>query len=175
MITAMPSHAAPADQVHGNSMHGKVRAVLDRGLDAEWSSKEVAGLLGLDLRGAQYLMCNPELLKSFGHPTKSERSLRRTTGLSLLIYILKHSDEITAEDALPITKKVLPLLTDAHLEGVVAAAKAIIQKRRTVIVAVKPAAAAAPTAAPQKQASTAPAELHTEFPFVADLTAPATG
>ena len=173
MITAQSSHSAPAKQVHGNSMHRKVRAVLDRGLDHEWSSKEVSDLLGMELRSAQQLMSSVHL-KCFAHPTKNtERGVRRTTGLSLLIYLIRHSDEMTEADALPALKKLLPLLTDIMLEGVIGAARAIIQKRQRVLVVVKeadPQAAALPQTAPTKAASKAPATAMPEFSFVDELT-----
>lgn len=137
MITAQPSHRAPAQQVHGNSMQPKVRAVLERGLDYEWSSKEVKDLLRIDVRSAQQLMNGPHL-RSFAHPTKmSDKAVRRVTGLGLLLYLIKYSDEITEADAQPIIKKVLPLLTNQILEGVMGACKALIHSRSSLLVIVK--------------------------------------
>lgn len=150
MITVQPSHRAPANQVHGNSMHPKVRAVLDRGLNHEWSSKEVKDLLNVDVRSAQQLM-NGTHLRSFAHPTKrTEKAIRRVTGLSLLLYLIKYSDEISEADAQPIIKKVLPLLTNQILEGVMGACKALIHSRSSLMVVVKPAAE---TPEPPKAAS----------------------
>lgn len=157
-ITVQPASRAPAQQVHGNSMHPKVRAVLDRGLGAEWTPAEVQGLLKLSMRSAQNLFDSP-LLRTSAYPAKNECNTRRyTSGLSLLLYLLAHSDEITEADAQPIIKKVLPLLTNQILEGVMGACKALIHKRSGLLVAVKqeeaPAAAKpAPKAAP---ASTEP-------------------
>lgn len=146
MITAQPSHRAPAQQVHGNSMHPKVRAVLERGLDYEWSSKEVKDLLRIDVRSAQQLMNGPHL-RSFAHPTKlTEKAVRRVTGLSLLLYLLKHSDEITEADAQPIIKKVLPLLSNQILEGISGACRALINARSSMLVAVKHAEGGMPNA-----------------------------
>lgn len=140
MITAQPSHRAPAQQVHGNSMHPKVRAVLDRGLGAEWTSGDVQELLGFSERSTLYLFENG-LLHTSRYPTRETpyKAVRRTTGLSLLLYILTYSDEITEADVQPIIKKVLPLLTDHILEGVIGACKALIHSRSGMLVAVKPA------------------------------------
>jgi len=153
MITAQPAHRVPAPMVHGNSMLPKMRAVLDRGLHAEWTSKDLVELLGISERGAQYLMNGPHL-KGYTHPTReSDVAVRRASGLSVLLYILKHSDEITEADVLPVMKKMLPLLTDQILEGVMGACRAIISKRSGLLVAVKgdaPAAAAKPQAKPEQ-------------------------
>lgn len=151
MITAQPSHRAPAKQVHGNSMQPKVRAVLDRGLNHEWTSKEVKDLLNVDVRSAQQLM-NGSHLRSFAHPTKrTEKAMRRVTGLSLLLYLIKYSDEITEADAQPIIKKVLPLLTNQILEGVIGACKALINSRSGLLVVVKDEAT--PKAPPSSKAA----------------------
>ncbi|WP_395735140.1 hypothetical protein [Prosthecobacter sp.] len=140
MITAQPSHRAPAQQVHGNSMHPKVRAVLDRGLGAEWTLGEVEELLGVSRRSAQYLF-DSHLLAITRYPAKaaSGRTIRSTLGLSLLVYLIKYSDEFTEADAQPIIKKVLPLLTNQILEGIIGACKALINARSSLLVAVKPA------------------------------------
>ena len=140
MLTAQPAHRAPATQVHGNSMHPKVRAVLERGLGSEWNSAEVQELLGLSERATQYLF-SMGALHITRYPSKNTaKTVRRTTGLSLLLYLVK----ITEADAQPIVKKVLPLLTDQLLEGVAGACKALISARSGVLVAVKPAAESAP-------------------------------
>ena len=145
MLTAQPAHRAPATQVHGNSMHPKVRAVLERGLGSEWNSAEVQELLGLSERATQYLF-SMGALHITRYPSKNTaKTVRRTTGLSLLLYLVKNSDEITEADAQPIVKKVLPLLTNQILEGVAGACKALISARSGVLVAVKPAAESAPT------------------------------
>lgn len=137
-IKIQTASKAPAAQVHGNSMLPKVRAVLDRGLGTEWSSGDVQELLGMSERSALYLFENG-LLHTSRYPTKEGpyKAIRRTSGLSLLIYILNHSDEITEADAQPIIKKVLPLLTDQILEGVIGACRSLISKRSGVLVAVK--------------------------------------
>jgi len=140
MISVQPSHRAPAQQVHGNSMHPKVRAVLERGLGTEWTSADVQDLLGLSDRAAHYLFSSG-MLHITRYPSKNTaKTIRRTTGLSLLFYLIQNSDEITEEDALTIIKKVLPLLTNQILEGVMGACKALINARSSMLVAVKPAA-----------------------------------
>jgi len=139
--TVQPSHRAPAEQVHGNSLHPKVQAVLTRGLMQEWDYKSIAALLEISERSSHNLM-ESGLLNVSRYPAKSLNGCtRRASGLSLLLYLLTHSDEITAEDAQPILKKVLPLLTDSILEGVIAACRALINKRSGVLVVVKPASA----------------------------------
>lgn len=151
MITAQPANRAPAQQVHGNSMHPKVRAVLDRGLGTEWTSADVQELLGLSERSAHYLFENG-LLHTSRYPTKETtyKAVRRTTGLSLLLYLLEYSDEITEADVQPIIKKVLPLLTNQILEGVAGACKALINARSGLLVAVKPAATETPEQAEKR-------------------------
>ena len=122
-------------------MHPKVRAVLDRGLSHEWTVSEVQALLGMSLRSTQYLF-DSDMLRISMYPARGEKGITRfTTGLSLLLYLLEHSDEITEADAQPIIKKVLPLLTNQILEGVAGACKALINARSGLLVAVKPAAA----------------------------------
>ena len=161
MISALPAHRVPAEQVHGNSMHPKVRAVLDRGLGKEWNYKELAELLGISTRAAQYLM-NTGHLRVSGHPTKETgRSLRRSSGLSVLLYLITHSEEITEADAQPILKKVLPLCTDQILEGVIAACRALISKRSGMLVVVKPAQEARPKAPARETAK--PLFIQAEF------------
>lgn len=164
MVTIQPAHKAPANTVHGNSMQAKFRAVLERGLSAEWTSHELRDLLGISERSAQELLSGP-LLKSYAHPTKgSEQGRRRASGLAVLLYLTRFSDEITAEDVLPALKKMLPLLTDAVLEGVISACKALISKRSGMPVIVK--------TEPRKQPQSAPAATDHEFPFMRELTAP---
>jgi hypothetical protein len=136
-ITVQPSHAAPAQQVHGLSMHPKVRAILEKGLAHEWTTKDVSDLLGFSERSARHLFESP-MLRITRYPAKSENGTTRCcTGLSLLLYLLEHSEEITEADAQPILKKVLPLLTDQILEGVIGACRAIIAKRGGMLVVVK--------------------------------------
>lgn len=179
-LTVQPSHAAPPQQVHGNSMHPKVRRVLERGLAHEWTTKEVEELLKLSPRSCQYLFeCG--LLAVTRYPAKNENGTKRTcTGLSLLIYLLKYSDEITEADALPAMKKLLPMLTDTMLEGVIGAAREIIRKRQTVLVVVKQAESGERMAESRKpEAGGKPKnvigfEPHGEFSFVEELT-PAAG
>lgn len=160
MISVQPSHRAPAQQVHGNSMHPKVRAVLERGLGTEWTSADVQDLLGLSDRAAHYLFSSG-MLHITRYPSKNTtKTIRRTTGLSLLFYLIQNSDEITEDDAQPIIKKVLPLLTNQILEGVVGACKALISARSSLLMAVKPneapaAAKPAPTPAPKSAAAAA--------------------
>jgi|GEM_PF-3379301 len=143
--TVQPSHRAPAEQVHGNSLHPKVQAVLVKGLMQEWDYKSIAALLEISERSSHNLM-ESGLLNVSRYPAKSLNGCtRRASGLSLLLYLLTHSDEITAEDAQPILKKVLPLLTDSILEGVIAACRSLIIKRSGVlVVVVKPASIGAP-------------------------------
>lgn len=137
MITVQPSHTAPAQQVHGLSMHPKVRAILDKGLAHEWTTKDVSDLLGFSERSARHLF-NSTMLRITRYPAKNEsNTVQSCTGLSLLLYLLEHSEEITEADAQPILKKVLPLLTDQILEGVIGACRAIIAKRGGMLVVVK--------------------------------------
>lgn len=179
MITVQPSHAAPAQQVHGLSMHPKVRAILDKGLTHEWTSKEVEELLGLSLRACQYLFSSG-LLRITRYPAKSENGTTRCcTGLSLLLYLLEHSEEITEADAQPILKKVLPLLTDQILEGVIGACRAIIGKRSGMLVVVKTEdketgrradGEAKPPHARRVRSNVIGMAEHHEFSFVQELT-----
>lgn len=138
MLTVASSHRAPAHAVHGNSMHAKIREVLDKGLHHEWDAKSFATLTGLSERSALYIFERGEFLNVSRYPAKSLNGcLRRASGLSVLLYLVNHSDEITAEDVLPALKKMLPLLTDAVLEGVSAACKALIARRSGMPVIVK--------------------------------------
>lgn len=176
MITVQPSHAAPAQQVHGLSMHPKVRAILEKGLAHEWTTKDVSELLGFSERSARHLFESP-MLRITRYPAKSENGTTRCcTGLSLLLYLLEHSEEITEADAQPILKKVLPLLTDQILEGVIGACRAIIAKRSGMLVVVKNdecgmtnGECRKPEARPRPKNVIGMAEHH-EFSFVQELT-----
>lgn len=156
-------------------MHPKVRAVLDKGLHHEWTSKDVAELLGIGLRTAQNLF-QSEHLRTSDYPTNpnTDGGMRRASGLSLLLYILKHAEELQEADVIAALKKALPLLTDSMLEGVIGAAKAIIQARQGMLVVLKePSFAKASEAQGRRSAvnSQRSSSDQPELSFVADLTA----
>lgn len=172
-LTIQPARTAPVDQVHGLSMHPKIRTVLDKGLAHEYDFKEFAALTGLSERSAHNLFERGEFIRVTRYPAKSVNGCkRRVTGLSVLLYLLEHSDEITAADARPIIKKVLPLMTDALLERVISAAQALIRERAGLPVIVKadehPAAAGVSTPPPKRPTNVI--AMTPEFSFVADLT-----
>ena len=175
MITVQPSSSVPPEQVHGLSMHPKVRAVLARGLDEEWTPKDVAELLGMSLRTAQCLFGTGQIHCGRYQGQPGVKTLHRCIGMSVLLYIIDHTDELNQADAVAVLKKLLPLLTDAVLEGVAGACKALISKRSGVLVVVKAKDEGGmmkdenrkPPARPKNVIGFEP---HTEFSFVQELT-----
>lgn len=165
-----PAKHAPAEQVHGLSMHPKVRAALAKGAHHEWNAKDIAELLGVGMRTAQYMLEQGHI-KSTGYQGRGthQKKHRRALTLSVVNYLLEHAEEITAADGLPIIKTLLPLLPDAVLQGIIAASQALINRRASLPVVVKTEAVAAPaTARAPLAANVLPFQ---EFAFVSQLPA----
>ena len=176
-LTIQPAKDAPAHAVHGLSMHPKIREVLDKGLGHEYDFKEFSALTGLSERSAHNLFERGEYIKVSRYPAKSLNGCkRRVSGLSVLCYLIEHSDEITEADTRPILKKVLPLMTDGMLERVITAAQALIRERAGLPVIVKTegeerrAESGEPKASKAAQRPANVIAMHPEFSFAADLT-----
>lgn len=161
------SKDAPHGQVHGLTMHPKVRAVIARGLDHEWNAHELAELLGVRVRSMQIALEKGTIKTSRYPSANGTRFHRRALGVSVLMYLLDHSDEITAADVLPIIKHALPLLNDDRVRQIIAAGEALLKAREDLPVVVK---SAEPEPVPAKRAANVIA-AHAEFSFVAHLTA----
>jgi AraC-like DNA-binding protein len=177
MLTIRPAKDAPAHAVHGLSMQPKIRAVLDKGLEHEYDFKEFAQLTGLSERSVHNLFERGQYIKVSRYPAKSVNGCkRRVSGLSVLCYLIEHSDEITEADTRPIMKKVLPLMTDALLERVINAAQALIRERAGLPVIVKaeePSPAAAGVSTPTSKRPANVIAMHPEFSFTSALTSAA--
>lgn len=90
---------AKAHQVHPQSFHPQVRAVLKRGADHLWPVKEIAQLLDLSERAVQ-LMLENGVLDSTSYPTRKNvcSRTRKVRSGSLLLYLVKNSTEMSEAD-----------------------------------------------------------------------------
>lgn len=147
--TIMPQRHAAPDAIHPLSHHPVVRRLIEAGPDKEWSSGEVAGLLGLSERAVQLLAADGRVgfttyPTRAAHGRKPGRLIRRFTTHSLLVYVLQYSTEVSEADVLAAWGMIVQRLPLGVLERLQTALAQGIERRRrskAPVVCVAPAGA----------------------------------
>lgn len=129
-MTVQPAKSVPPEAAHPLSFHPKVRAVLEAGLDKEWTTKEVASLLGLTVRATQMLFA-AGYIKAHSFPTTTEGAAHgRVYGAQLLTYLLERLGPCLHElDLLRALAPLLPQISDTGLLMIQDAVGRVMRRR----------------------------------------------
>lgn len=156
--TITPQRAATAAETHPLSHHPVVQKLLAAGPDKQWRSEDVAELLGLTTRSVA-LLCEARELGWTHYKVRQSSSKRicrnrRITTHSLLIYVLRNSQEVPVKDMLDAWSACFPRLPLATLEAMNNALGQIIARRKksgAPVVCVRPDGAPPSAAAAEEQ------------------------
>lgn len=128
-MTVQPAKSVPPADAHPLSFHPKVRAVLEAGLEKEWTTKEVASLLGLTVRATQMLFA-AGFIKAHSFPTTEGAAHGRVYGAALLTYLLERLGPALHElDLLRALAPLLPQISDTGLLMIQDAAGRVMRRR----------------------------------------------
>lgn len=128
-MTVQPAKSVPPEATHPLSWHPKVRAVLEAGLDKEWTTKEVAALLGLTVRATQ-LLFSGGFIKAHSFPTTEGAAHGRACGAALLTYLLERlGPSLHEHELLRALAALLPRMSDTALLMISDAVGRVMRRR----------------------------------------------
>lgn len=118
-LSIQPAKTAPAHEHHALSHHPLIRAVLKKGPSFLWTVKDIMEITQLTERPVQEMLSDG-VISTISLPTRKDsynsKPRRKCTSGSLLIYLLKNSQEVPEAETLGALDIILGQLNDRILK-----------------------------------------------------------